>query len=75
MKINSVTQQPFHDAVVGHVEAADADKGVTIETFDGKTHHAFEPISVGRDYITFKISKQTGYKSMTIPFSAVVSLM
>jgi hypothetical protein len=75
MKADAGSADGLRDAVIRAVEASDATHGMTIETVDGKTHEAFEPVTVGHDYISFRGSKQPGYRMKTIPFSAMGSII
>ncbi len=75
MKTDAASEDDLREAIIRAVEAADPIHGMTIETVDGKTHEAFEPVTVGRDYINFRGSKQPAHRMKTIPFSAIATIM
>jgi hypothetical protein len=75
MKADAGSADGLRDAVIRAVEASDATHGMTIETIDGQAHEAFEPVIVGRDYISFRGSKQPTYRMSTVPFSAIANIM
>ena len=75
MKANAGREDSLRDAIIRAVEASDATHGMTIETMDGKAHEAFEPVTVGRDYISFRGSRQPAYRMSTIPLSAITNIM
>jgi hypothetical protein len=75
MKADAGSEDGFRDAVIRAVEASDSTLGMTIETIDGGAHEALEPVTVGRDYISFRGGKQPTYRMNTIPFSAIANIM
>jgi len=75
MKADAENADGLRDAVIRAVEASDPIHGMTIETVDGNAHEAFEPVTVGRDYINFRGGKQPTYRMKTIPFSAIANIM
>jgi hypothetical protein len=61
--------------MLSNVITTEAQSPMSIKTVGGETVEAYEPITLGLDYIIFRTGSTAQNRRMTVRFAAIASLM